>query len=130
MKYSNLELIILRENQRGLHGGYKYLIHCHCTAHTAFRTKNEVKTWLSERGLTVGKRFGWGISCHINGSYIDNCMMISRKQFGSMFNGLKPIRQLSNGDYTTAYITTEYGIRVINYLNPNCDRDILIYQNN
>jgi hypothetical protein len=101
---------------------YRYTI-TDTFSHTAFRTKTGLLRWLKDTGLKIGKK-SYGNTRHLEGRYISNCMM-DEIAFASLEG--RESKTLSNGDYTPSKITQENGINVINYLNPNCNREVLEY---
>lgn len=133
--YDNLELIIVKDKARRKQncGNYKYLVHHRCFSHTAFRSKSAMKNWLKERGLTIGKRYSWGHSWKLEGSYTDSIHMLDKPDLLKWFidNKIKLTGKsvtFSNGDYTDSWIEDRNGKRVIHYINPNCKRSVYDYR--
>lgn len=126
-KIEGLSLTILTdEADRRKHGGYRYLVTKSNTPWTAFRTKDGLKRYMNNRGLTLGKRSKWGRHwMPLVGTFYED-MTMDTEAFNRL-RSMPDVResyQLSNGDYTTALINGN----VITYLNPNCKRDILPYR--
>lgn len=84
--------------------GYKYLVRCESYAHTAFYTKKGLKKWLSERGLTIGKRSGYR-SVNLKGEYTRN-LMLDQEEFNQMYRSgeYKEIKVMDNADYTLGLV--------------------------
>ena len=60
-EFDNLHVTALNREMYERTVGYWYTVTCGATAHTAFRTREELDQWLSERGLlgfpaTAGSR--------------------------------------------------------------------------
>lgn len=129
-KYENLSvMIIMNPLKRGRNGGlpYKYLITERATSYTAFYTKTAFKRWIRERGLRLGKRMGWRGLYKIEGGFISRSWL-NEEYFSMMAIRFPKTRVMSNGDYTQGVITSEHGIFVVNYLNPNCKREVYDYK--
>lgn len=119
-QYSNLYVFISDKKKPPVGCGYYYLVRANGSmAHTAFRHKHELKRWMKDRNLKVGKR-GWTGNCFdINGSYFDGCEMMNTKDFFNTYGHLRPVRVLSNGDYVIGF-TDDSGN--VYHQNPNTDR--------
>lgn len=122
--YSNLYVVCCDQKKPPVGCGYYYLVQSFaCMAHTAFRYKHELKRWMKERGLKVGRRGGF-CSFKIEGSYFDGCEMMNTKEFFATYGHLKPIRVLSNGDYVIGFTDNAGNVY---HQNPNTDRIELEY---
>lgn len=119
-KYSNLYVVVCDKKKPPVGCGYYYLVRANGSmAHTAFRHKHELKRWMKDRGLKVGKR-GWtGNTFDIVGSYFDGCEMLNTRDFFSKYGHLTPIRVLSNGDYCIGFTDNNGNVY---HQNVNTDR--------
>lgn len=123
-EFDNLHATALNREMHERTAGYWYTVTCGATAHTAFRTQDELHQWLTERGLalaavlpaTVGE---WATTA-VLGSYRSN---MDRDR--DRFNALVPTLETTvwdNGERVPAKITEEGGIRTVHYLNVNYRR--------
>lgn len=118
--YSNIHVVVCDNKKPPVGCGYYYLVRSNGSMpHTAFRHKHELKRWMNDRGLKVGKRCWMGPSFNIVGSYFDGSEMMNTKDFFQTYGHLKPIRVLSNGDYVIGF--TDMAGNVY-HQNPNTDR--------
>ena len=101
------------------------------TPHTAFTRRQALLNWLQERGLELSSELpevrGTFASQRIIGTYRTETHL-SYDEFFALKG--ERTRDLSNGDYTLAIITTgEDGIKTVHTLNPNChDRPVFDYR--
>lgn len=128
--HDNLHLCTLNEDAHSRTCGYWYLIRKGgCTPHTAFANRTHLLRWLEERGLSLTEEMpahGESSWQSIKGTYKSE-MHGSYDKFFAL-RGYRT-RELSNGQYTLAIITTdEDGVRTVHTLNPNCrDRPVFDY---
>ena len=130
--YGELNLTCITPEQHLRTCGYWYLVYNRSTSHTAFRTKEHLFLWLKERGLTINEpipeKRGTFQSQDIVGSYA-KLMMGYESHWDDIRDHIEVCKVLSNGKYTEGKITlNDDGIRIINYLNPNCNRMAFHYQ--
>lgn len=121
--YKDMWLCSLTAEQRSKTCGYWYTITTkHCTAHTAFRTRQALDKWLADRNLTLPRELppiGQHDVQRIQGEYF-TIMHGSYDEFYSV-PSIAEIRLLSNGEYTLGRIASQDdGIRAVHTLNPNC----------
>lgn len=100
--------------------GYWYTVTQSTMAHTAFRSREALDLWLSDRGLMLPAPMDnpEGDWCGIVGTYREHVHMIDPAEFDKI-EGLQT-RDMSNGEWTKAIISTDAdGIRTVHTLNPN-----------
>lgn len=119
---SNLWLCSLTAEQKARTCGYWYTVTTGATPHTAFRTRQALDKWLSDRGLRLSAELppiGTHAVQRLEGEYFQ-IMHGSYDEFYSL-PAIGEIRLLSNGQYTLGRITEQDdGIRAVHTLNPNC----------
>ncbi len=126
--YSNFWLTCLDPEWHERTCNYWYTVTSGALAHTAFRTAEELTTWLDERGLrltdTLPKERGTYKAIRVEGSY----RKASYLDVDS-FNAIHPIREiavLDNAQYTLGKVTEdEDGIRTVHYLNCNIKERVI-----
>ncbi|UBV20340.1 MULTISPECIES: hypothetical protein [Mycolicibacterium] len=100
--------------------GYWFTVTNAAVAHTAFRTRDELDQWLTERGLTLASplpQAGEGGDSQIIGSYRRS---LDRDQ--DRFESLEPILVTTawdNGERVPAKITEADGVRTVHVMNVN-----------
>lgn len=122
MNYNRLGLCQLTPEQHGRTCGYWFTVTDHSTAHTAFRTKDQLMRWLEERNIELTSP----LVAHGEHSYqqlkgeFNTEMHMSYDKFYSL-PSIRETRCMSNGNETLALITEdENGIRTIHSMNVNC----------
>lgn len=132
-EYGNLYAASLTREAHERTCGYWYTVTNGAVAHTAFGTRAELDTWLSERGLTLGIGHLWasgrriesrladaGIGSHVPivGSYRK-----SMDRDAARFDAIQPIlvtKQMDNGELTLAKVTEDSaGVRTVHFMNVN-----------
>ena len=130
--YDKLWLTVNNREMRSRGCGYWYVVQHDNYAHTAFRTKEGLRLWLSRRGLVLGN--GWdhvptppedgedikaAFGIRIKGAYqtaMHGCIESMLNREGEL------IPVLSNGDITMGLLEVpEGGIgpRIVHFFNPN-----------
>ena len=138
--HDNLSLVTLDAEFHRRTCGYWYLIRRSAQAHTAFAKREHLLAWLAERGLELTEDLpphGTHSFQRLQGKYATAChrtydpvlKLADDTRWERRYDDPKernpdelPIitRTCSNGSYTLAVITESAGMRVVNYLNPNC----------
>lgn len=113
--------------------GYWFTITAGAIAHTAFKTRGEMDTWLAERGLRLeplGWRFDEGrhVDCPLQDAGTTSTVAIvggyhrvSHRDVAA-FDALEPIlttRVMDNAEMTLAKVTEAEGVRSIHHMNVN-----------
>lgn len=124
--YTKLILVIVdrTRNPNGIGCGYYYLVQgSGASGHTAFRTKEALRTWLKSTGLKIGNRLVWGRSVWLDGQYTRSLEMLDTKDFFQRYAAhCEPVPVLDNGDYTIGFKEqTENGV-ILHVQNCNSDR--------
>ena len=129
--YNSLSLITLNEDGNKRTCDYWYLIQNHCSPHVAFHSRASLLLWMMERGLSLTAPLpahGIFSTQPISGTYYDESHYTEKAV--AAFDAITsyfPARQLDNGNYTEAKITTENGIKVVHFLNCNEKRHVFDY---
>lgn len=134
-EYDNLRATSLTREMHERTCGYWFTVTSGATAHTAFRTRAELDTWLAERGLTLAP-LGWAwetesgrhVSLPLQDAGKFSTVAITGSYRASMdrdaerFNAIAPLletRVMDNGEWTPAKITEADGVRTVHYMNVN-----------
>jgi hypothetical protein len=127
MTTKSLSLCTLTQEQHEKTCGYWYLVHESHGPHTAFRTREALMRWLSERGLALTKPLpshGEHSFQYIEGNY-------ARRYIRSVDDIVSCIENqiliLDNAEYTDAYVTHEDGLRVVNIVTRGNPRLVFDY---
>lgn len=119
-EFSNLWVASLNKEAHERTSGYWYTVTNGAVAHTAFKTKPELETWLSERGLALSEPLpnqGDWARVRVLGGY--------RKVMDrdvNRFRALRPLIEttvMDNARMTPAKITEEGGVRTVHFMNVN-----------
>jgi len=117
--YDDLWVSRFTELQRKNNCGYWFTVTSHGMAHTAFDTIDGLHRWASERGITIERELMEPGHCRITGQYRKASHLCGDPSEVEQMEGLHT-RDLSNGDYVVAVITTDTdGVRTVHTLNPN-----------
>jgi hypothetical protein len=120
--YSQLDLCQLTPEFHARTCNYWFVVQNACTAHTAFTTREQLETWLDDRGLSLTAPLverGQHSYQKINGVY-RRVSYMSYDEFYAL-SSIRQIKLMDNGRDTLALITEDPdGTRVINHLNCNC----------
>lgn len=132
-EYDNLRATSLTREAHERTCGYWFTVTSGATAHTAFRTRAELDTWLAERGLTLAP-LGWAWE---NGKHVPTPLRdagefstveiigryrVSMDRDAERFNAIVPLletRVMDNGEWTPAKVTEADGVRTVHYMNVN-----------
>jgi hypothetical protein len=103
--------------------GYWYTVEHNFMAYTAFETFEGLSNWMAERGLNFSQELPPAKTYQMQsliGEFYDH--MHRHEETFLPLEGHKT-KVMSNGSYTLAVVTVDdNGCRVVNYLNPNCNR--------
>ncbi len=119
-EFDNLHATALNREMHERTAGYWYTVTCGATAHTAFRTRQELDQWLSERGLVLAQPLptsGEWATTPVIGRY----RSVSDRD-PERFESLEPVlltTTLDNGESVPAKITEEDGVRAVHVVNVN-----------
>jgi len=127
LKTKSLSLSTLTQEQHEKTCGYWYIVQDMHGPHTAFRTREALMRWLSDRGLSLTRPLpgrGEHSFQYIAGNY-------ARRYVGDM-NQIEAqiedrILVLDNAEYTVGYITHEDGLHVVNIVGPGNSRMVFDY---
>jgi hypothetical protein len=126
--HSDLWLCTLDPESHARTCDYWYLVRTHggTMAHTAFRTRDGLLRWLSERGLSLTEPLpdhGTHSSQRISGTYRRESHYSPDEvtaYHATAATCIEVTREMSNGAYTEARITLDSdGLRTVHFLNPN-----------
>lgn len=128
--YENLYVATLDQKFHERTCNYWYLVQTSTLSHTAFHNRDNLLTWLKERGLTLTEplaEHGTSSWQAVNGSYRTQSHSDYEEFYGQQ--GITS-RTLSNGDWTLAIITTDAdSTKTVHTLNPNCkNRHVFDYE--
>lgn len=126
--YEQLHLACLDPEFHRRTVGYWYTITSRAMSHVAFRTAEELKDWLKERGLkltsSLPRERGTPKNIFIEGSYRRASYMDVEA-----FKAIRPllkVAEMSNGQYTLGKVTKDQnGVRTVHYLNPNVAKRVM-----
>lgn len=123
-EFDNLHATALNREMHERTVGYWYTVTSGATAHTAFRTRDELDQWLSERGLALAsplpKTGGEWATTEVIGRYRS---VMDRDP--ERFESLSPILVTTvwdNGELVPAKITEDDGVRTVHFVNVNYRR--------
>ena len=108
--------------------GNLYLVTSGSRSHFAFRTKEGVQNWMSERGLRLSEELpnaGIAKNLSIIGGY-RCCQYRNVEEFNALPAEHK-CKVLDNAQFTLGKITEENGLKVIHSLLPCSDRIVFDY---
>ena len=129
MHYSKLHLSSLTPEMHGRTCGYWYTVTSRgSTPHTAFRTREALFRWMERRGLTLTQELpaqGEYGAQWLAGEYAERMHGSADDIPGNWI--VAPFLKLSNGQYTSAVVNLENGIRTVHFLGPNAARPIFDY---
>lgn len=135
-EYDNLRATSLTREMHERTCGYWYTVTSGATAHTAFRTRDDLDWWLAERGLELGRGYRWVDGRHVESALADAGVASTAPIVGSYrkvshrdreaFDAIDPVftvEILDNAERIRAKVTeddTPSGvIRSIHYMNVN-----------
>ena len=124
----SLTLATLTQEQHERTCGYWYLVQDSHTAHTAFRTREALLTWLADRNINLTQDLpahGEHSFQYLEGQY-------GRRYVGSISDIESRIEDqvmvLDNAEYTVGYVTEEEGLRVVNIITRGNHRTVFDYR--
>jgi len=122
-EYSNLWATALTPEQRDHTCGYWYVVTDGATAHTAFRSREALDTWLRERGLTLDSELPGTWSNDPGASGISGTYRTSSERDRATYDALTPVLAttvIRNGELVEAKIAADgYGVRTVHTMNVN-----------
>lgn len=126
--YGSIAIASLNKYQRERTcGGYWYLVYSGVQSHTAFRKRSNLLKWLELRNLTINGELpqqGERSYLSVGGEY-RHAMHMNYQKFYGLLGKCEQSREMSNGDWTLSLLTRDDDdIVTVNYLNPNCRRQV------
>lgn len=121
-EYNSLMLCIVdrKKNSSGIGCGYFYLVTNGGSSHTAFRTRQELRTWLQMTGLKLAKRKNRCVE--LEGKYSHSLEMLNTKEFFNKYGKFEPYPILENGAYTIGFAERKASGVTLHIQNSNSDR--------
>ena len=124
----SLTLSSLTQEQHERTCGYWYVVQDNHAPHTAFRTREALLCWLSDRNINLTK----DLPAHGEHSFQFLEGQYARRYAGSISDIEHRIEDqiliLDNAEHTIGYVTHENGIRVVNIIGSGNPRIVFDYR--
>ncbi len=128
-EYDNLWASALTREMHERTAGYWYAVENGAVAHTAFKSREELDGWLSERGLALSAELPPAGRDVVDGD-VGHVRVIGRYRSlmdrdRDRFESLEPLLMttvIDNGEWVPAKITEEAGVRTVHFMNVNYRR--------
>ena len=120
-EFDNLHVTSLNREMHERTVGYWYTVTSGATAHTAFRTREELDQWLSERGLSLASPLPQAAGEWATTQVIGRYRSVMDRDL-DRFESLDPILVTTvwdNGELVPAKITEDDGVRTVHLVNVN-----------